>query len=149
MTVGSGEVGGGVGSREDLGERLTGGVLGGQCLPQRGYGVLARDGDRAHPQSVGLLGEQSDPAAGGGEPGDAEAVGVAQHEVDGLGPDRPGGAEDHDIPDSVHGVEDKMRISEGAGLSLIPPLWPQSGPRRTGLPSSASALISTPAYRRT
>ena len=68
-----------------------------QRLAQRGHRVLAGHGHRAHPQLVRLLGEQPDPAAGGGQRGDPEAVGVAQHEVDGLGADRPGGAEDHDV----------------------------------------------------
>lgn len=144
---GAGQLGGRLRPGEQLGQRLPGPVPLGQGLAQRRYGVLAGDGDGAHPEAVGLLGEQCDPSAGGGQAGHPEPVGVAQHEVDGLGADRAGGAEDHDIPYSVDGVEDEMRIGEGAGLSLIPPLWPHRPPGRTPRPARARAVPRAAAPR--
>ena len=92
------------------------------------------------PQPVRLLGEQRDPAAGGGERGHPEAVGVAQHDVDGLGADRAGGAEDHDVAGAVvrDGVGDEVRVGEGVmaahltapGMSRhCPPIVRRYGPR--------------------
>lgn len=117
------ELGGRVGSGEDLGERL-GTVLLGQRLAQCGHRVRPGDRDRADPQPARLLGQERDPSARRGERGDAEPVGVAQHQVDGLGADGPGGAEDDDVPAAFGGVEGDVRVGEGAGLSLMPPFLP-------------------------
>lgn len=143
VAVGGGELGGGVRAGQDLGKGLTGCVLGRERLPQRRYDVLARDRDRAYAQPMGLLREQSDPAAGGGQRGDPEPVGVAQHEVDGLGADRAGGAEDHDVPDSVHGVEDEMRISEGGWTVAHPPIVAAARPAQDRAPHFSSLLLSS------
>lgn len=62
VAVGGGDLGGRVGSGQDVGKGLTGGVMGREGLPERRDGVLARHGDGPYPQLVGLLGEQGDPA---------------------------------------------------------------------------------------
>lgn len=120
---GGGELGGGTGSCQDLGQG-RGSVLLRECLAKRRHRVLAGHRDRVDAQLPCLLGEECDAAAGGGESGDTEAVGVAQYQVDGLRADGPGGAEDDDVPAAFGRVEDEVRVGEGDGLSLIPPLWP-------------------------
>ncbi|OAH11249.1 hypothetical protein STSP_53830 [Streptomyces jeddahensis] len=85
--------------------------MGGERLAQCGDSVGAGDGDGVNAQPPGLLGEQGDPGAGG-EACDPEPIGVALDEVDGLGADRTGAAEDHDIPAALGRVEDQMRIGE-------------------------------------
>jgi hypothetical protein len=106
-----GELGGGVGPGQDLGGRLAA-VLPGQRLAQRGHGVLAGHRDRVDAQPPRLLGQESDPAARGGERGDAETVGVAQDQVDGLRADGPGGAEDDEVPAAFARVEGDMGVGE-------------------------------------
>lgn len=124
VAVGGGKLGGRLRSGEDLGERLARPVLGGERLPQRRYDVLAGDGDGPRPQPVRLLGEEGDPAAVGGQGGDPEAVRVAQHEVDGLGPDRPGGSEDHHVLRAVarHRVVDEVGVREWGWTVAHPPI---------------------------
>jgi hypothetical protein len=72
---------------------------------------------------VRLPGEQSDPAAGGGEAGDPEAVRVAQNDVDGLGADGTGRPEDDDVArpfrHALRAGRTQMRISEGFGHAPI------------------------------
>ncbi|CAL2071510.1 hypothetical protein GPN2_22132 [Streptomyces murinus] len=132
VAVGRGQLGGRLRSGEDLGQRLARAVRGGERLAQGRYDVLAGDRDGAHPQPVRLLGEERDPAAVGGQRGDAEAVGVAQHEVDGLGADGSGGAEDHHVLGAVarEGVVDEVGVGEGCRTGRAvghPPIVAASG----------------------
>ena len=126
---GGGQLGGRVGPGQDLGQRLARAVAAASAVAQGGHRVLARDGDGGHPQPVRLLGEQLDPAAGRGERGHPEAVGVAQHDVDGLGADRSGRAEDHDVTRAARavGVAGGRLEAQDAGRRGSPswgPLWP-------------------------
>ncbi|MDQ0765482.1 hypothetical protein QF027_008117 [Streptomyces canus] len=110
---------GGVRAGQDLGQVSLGAVEPRQRLAQFGHDVLAGDGDRGDLQPVRLLGEQPDPAAGGGEGRDPEAVGVAQDQVDGLGADGPGGAEDDDVPAAFDRCEEDVGSARGEGRSLM------------------------------
>ena len=145
----------GAGDAVEHGVAVGGGELGGRVRARRGSRAAARPcrtaprsasrsagttSSRAtatvpHPQPARLLGEQADPAAGGGQRGDPEAVGVAQHEVDGLGADRAGGAEDHDVPAAVgRGSKTRCGSARGAGLSLMPPIVAASAVRQDSAP---------------
>ena len=62
----------------------------GELLSAGGIG----DGDPVDTELGSLLGEQIEAAATGREPDRPETVGVVSDDVEGLGPDRTGGAED-------------------------------------------------------
>ncbi len=68
-------------------------------------GVLAGHADDADPQPCGLLGQQLGPATLRGEGDDTEPVGVAHDDVDGLGADRPGRAEQNDAAGGGHAAD--------------------------------------------
>ena len=100
------------------GSGSPGPYCGAQRLAQRRHHVLAGDGDSAHPQA-GAPARRAAPTRppAAESAGDPEAVGVAQHEVDGLGADGAGGAEDHDVARAVRHVrrswEPQVRVGEG------------------------------------
>ena len=72
-----------------------------QRLPQRGYGVGVGDGDRVGPELGRLLGQQVDPAASGGERRHPETAGVTGDDIEGLGADGAGGAQQDDGTNGV------------------------------------------------
>ena len=113
-----------------------------------GEGVRVGDGDPVDVQFGGLFSEQVDPAAAGRQTHHPEAVGVALHDVDGLGPDRAGGAEDHycsllffshglivaqpvggPCPGESHTSPLPRRRPSLLLGATVPPLRPSSGPR--------------------
>ena len=86
-------------------------------------GVLAGHADEADPQPYGLLGQQLRPAPLRGERDDTEPVGVALDDVDGLGADRPGRAEQDDAAGGGHAADSSgsrlRRLRRGRG---VPPI---------------------------
>jgi hypothetical protein len=102
------ELGGRLRAREDLRHRVVAGaeaaLLGGGV--ERELQVLrggrAGHGHRLDAQLEGLLGQQVDVAAAGGQSDDPESVGVAAHDVECLGAHRPRRAEDDDVTSAGH-----------------------------------------------
>lgn len=149
VTLGGGELCGRICSGEDLGQRLPAPVPLAQGLPQRRYDVLAGDRDGTYPKPPRLLRQQPDPPARGGEPAHPEPAGIALHEVDGLRTDRPGGSQDHHVPWPVrgHGIEDKMRISEGRWTVTHPSIVAASSHRPDRVSPSRASYLHVPQDR--
>ena len=62
----------------------------------------AGDADDLDVELDGLVGEQVEPVTATAQPDDTEQVGIAPDHVKGLGPDRSGRPQDHDVPALAH-----------------------------------------------
>ena len=138
VAVGGGELGGRLGARR--GSRAAaraGPYCGGQRLAQRRGTASSRATATVRtPQPARparRAGATRPPAADSA--GHPEAVRVAQHDVDGLGADRAGGAEDHDVawgrPPGRRGRRARVRVGEGGWTVAHAPIVAATGSAAT------------------
>ena len=99
----AGELGGRLGAGEDLGAAARGIARRQRRLQRRGRSGVG-DGHDRHVERDRLLGQQGDVPASGGQPDHAEPPRVAHDDVEGLGADRAGAAQEDDVPARGHGA---------------------------------------------